>query len=66
IDSFESLIFIINANATSTEVGWSDSEYRVIISPTEFHLKLNDARPAKDHMVIEAFGFRVLAKFNKN
>ncbi|PCJ19583.1 MAG: type I pullulanase [Candidatus Cloacimonadota bacterium] len=64
IDSFESLIFILNPNTQSSQVDWTNNDYKVIIDSKHFHLKTKDAVTPDVTFHLKPFDFIVLAKFN--
>lgn len=66
IDSFESLIFILNPNLVEANLTWSDTSYRQIINSHGVILTTKDALEVPENISLKAFDFIVLARFNQN
>ncbi|MCO4781695.1 MAG: type I pullulanase [Candidatus Cloacimonetes bacterium] len=65
IDSFESLIFVINPKPTEASFNWSDTAYKQIISSNGVILKTKDALEVSGEIILNPFDFMVFGRFNQ-
>ena len=64
LDSFESLLFVLNPNFKNKTFKWSDSSYKVVIDEKSVYNKVSEAYKVSEETSLKAFSFIVLAKFN--